>query len=276
MQGGDLELLGPIAVGAHVGGARQPGGQQGRGRGSGADRRARGLSFRAMLKPLALLTVLFALLLAAPAGAVIVPGKGMAGAKLGQCIEDVVAKIGEPDKTFGKTEPTGEFVETYTYDKLAIKIRFFRGPGECLVAGEFFTARGQGADGRGRRQAHLAPDPQEEAQAREVRDVPPGQAEDPLLPHRQVRAGQARHRVPDDLQVASRHDQRAGRQRLGLDERRALALARLAGVAAGQVVVDQAHRLHERVDGGGADEAPAARFLAALGSRRREASRGSS
>ena len=96
-----------------------------------------------MLKPLALLTVLFALLLAAPAGAVIVPGKGMAGAKLGQCIEDVVAKIGPPDKTFGKTEPTGEFVETYTYDKLAIKIRFFHGPGECLVAGEFFTAAGK-------------------------------------------------------------------------------------------------------------------------------------
>jgi hypothetical protein len=93
-----------------------------------------------MLKPLALLTALFSLLLAAPAGAVIVPGKGMAGAKLGQCIEDVVAKIGEPDKTFGKTEPTGEFVETYTYDKLGIKVRFFHGPGECLVAGEFFTA----------------------------------------------------------------------------------------------------------------------------------------
>jgi hypothetical protein len=93
-----------------------------------------------MLKPLALLTVLFSLLLAAPAGAVIVPGKGMAGAKLGQCIEDVVAKIGYPDKTFGKTEPTGEFVESYKYEKLGIIIRFFRGPGECLVAGEFFTA----------------------------------------------------------------------------------------------------------------------------------------
>ena len=106
-----------------------------------------------MLRPLALLTTLFALLLAAPAGAVIVPGKGMAGAKLGQCIEDVVAKLGPPDKTFGKTEPTGEFVETYTYNKLAIKIRFFRGPGECLVAGEFFTAAGKErtAEGVGKR-----------------------------------------------------------------------------------------------------------------------------
>jgi hypothetical protein len=84
--------------------------------------------------------VFFSLLLAAPAGAVIVPGKGMAGAKLGQCIEDVAKLIGEPDKTFGKTEPTGEFVETYTYLKLGIKVRFFHGPGECLVAGEFYTA----------------------------------------------------------------------------------------------------------------------------------------
>jgi hypothetical protein len=106
-----------------------------------------------MLKPLALLTTLFSLLLAAPAGAVIVPGKGMAGAKIGECIEDVVAKLGPPDKTFGKTEPTGEFVETYTYDKPAIKIRFFRGPGECLVAGEFFTAasRERTAEGVGKR-----------------------------------------------------------------------------------------------------------------------------
>ena len=84
-----------------------------------------------MLKPLALLTVLFSLLLAAPAGAVIVPGKGMAGVKLGQCIKDVVAVIGEPDRTFGKTEPTGEFVESYKYDKLSIIIRFYHGPGEC-------------------------------------------------------------------------------------------------------------------------------------------------
>jgi hypothetical protein len=93
-----------------------------------------------MLKSLAPLTVVFSLLLAAPAGAVIVPGKGMAGAKLGQCIEDVVAKIGYPDKTLGKTEPTGEFVESCKYEKLGITIRFFHGPGECLVAGEFFTA----------------------------------------------------------------------------------------------------------------------------------------
>jgi hypothetical protein len=93
-----------------------------------------------MLKPLAPLTVLFSLLVAAPAGAVIVLGKGMAGAKLGQCVEDVVAQIGYPDKTFGKTEPTGEFVESYKYEKLGLIIRFFHGPGECLVAGEFFTA----------------------------------------------------------------------------------------------------------------------------------------
>ena len=55
MEGGDLELLGPIASRAHVGGARQPGRQQGRGRGSGADRRARGLSFARHADPPALL-----------------------------------------------------------------------------------------------------------------------------------------------------------------------------------------------------------------------------
>jgi hypothetical protein len=96
-----------------------------------------------MLRPLCALTVLLLLVLAAPAGAVIVPGKGMAGAQLGQCIEDVVKVVGEPDKTFGKTEPTGEFVETYTYNELGLKIRFFHGPGECLEAGEFFTSKGK-------------------------------------------------------------------------------------------------------------------------------------
>ncbi len=96
-----------------------------------------------MLTRLALLTALLLLVIAAPAGAVIVPGKGMAGARLGQCIEDVVKVVGEPDKTFGKTEPTGEFVETYTYKQLGLKIRFFHGAGECLEAGEFFTSKGK-------------------------------------------------------------------------------------------------------------------------------------
>ena len=106
-----------------------------------------------MLKPLVLLTVLFSLLIVTPAGAVIVPGKGMAGAHLGQRIESVVAQLGPPDRTFGKTEPTGEFVETYYYDKLAIKIRFYHGPGQSLVAGEFFTAAGKErtAEGVGKR-----------------------------------------------------------------------------------------------------------------------------
>ena len=96
-----------------------------------------------MLARLSLLTVLLVLVLAAPAGAVIVPGKGMAGAQLGQCIEDVIKVVGVPDKTFGKTEPTGEFVETYTYKQLGLKIRFFHGAGECLVAGAFFTSKGK-------------------------------------------------------------------------------------------------------------------------------------
>jgi hypothetical protein len=96
-----------------------------------------------MLTRLCLLAVSLSLVLAAPAGAVIVPQKGMAGARLGQCIDTVLAKLGPPDKTFGKREPTGEFVETYTYKKLGIKVRFFQGPGSCLVAGEFFTSKGR-------------------------------------------------------------------------------------------------------------------------------------
>jgi hypothetical protein len=87
-------------------------------------------------------TALFLLTLAAPASAVIVPGKGMAGAELGQCIEDVIEVVGYPDLTFGKEAPTGEFVETYTYKKRGLKIRFYHGPGECLVAGEFLAYKG--------------------------------------------------------------------------------------------------------------------------------------
>jgi hypothetical protein len=91
---------------------------------------------------LLLLTALLVLSLAAPASAVVVPGKGMAGAELGQCIEDVIKVVGYPDKTFGAEAPTGEFVETYTYTKRGLKIRFFHGPGQCLVAGEFLAYKG--------------------------------------------------------------------------------------------------------------------------------------
>ena len=87
MQGGDLELLGADRRGAHVGRARQPGGQQGRGRGSRADRRARGLSCRAMLKPVALLTpVRRCSSLAAPRARSSSPARAWPASTLGQCI----------------------------------------------------------------------------------------------------------------------------------------------------------------------------------------------
>ena len=89
---------------------------------------------------LLLLTVLLVLALAAPAGAVIVPGKGMAGVKLQDCIERAVDVLGPPDKTFGKRDIFG-FVETYTYVKRGLKLEFRRGPGECLVLSSIRTTK---------------------------------------------------------------------------------------------------------------------------------------
>ena len=60
------------------------------------------------------LTALLLLTFAAPASAVIVPNKGMAGVELGDCIEATTDTLGYPDKTFGKTDVFG-FVSTYTY-----------------------------------------------------------------------------------------------------------------------------------------------------------------
>ena len=80
---------------------------------------------------LALLTALLLLVLAAPAGAVIVPGKGMAGVELGDCQQKAIDTLGFPDKTFGKTDFAG-FVSTYTYLKAGLKLEFRRGPGACL------------------------------------------------------------------------------------------------------------------------------------------------
>jgi len=89
---------------------------------------------------LVLLTALFLLALAVPASAVIVPGKGMAGMQLGDCIERSIDVLGPPDKTFGKTDVFG-FVETYTYVKPGLKLQFRRGPGECLVMDSIRTTK---------------------------------------------------------------------------------------------------------------------------------------
>ncbi len=91
---------------------------------------------------LLLLTTLLLLCLTAPAGAVIVPGKGMAGVELNQCQEKVIDIIGPPDRTFGKEDVFG-FVSTYTYIQRGLKLDFRRGPGECLVLSSIRTTKAQ-------------------------------------------------------------------------------------------------------------------------------------
>jgi hypothetical protein len=89
-----------------------------------------------------LLTALFLLALAAPASAVIVPGKGMAGVELQDCQERVIEVIGPPDRTFGKRDVFG-FVSTYWYNARGLKLEFRKGPGRCLVLGSIRTTKGQ-------------------------------------------------------------------------------------------------------------------------------------
>jgi hypothetical protein len=91
---------------------------------------------------LLLLIALFLLALAAPASAVIVPGKGMAGVELGDCQERVIEVIGAPDRRFGKRDVFG-FVSTYRYDARGLKLDFRRGPGECLVLSSIRTTKAE-------------------------------------------------------------------------------------------------------------------------------------
>ena len=91
---------------------------------------------------LLLLSAVLLLAIAVPASAVVVPGKGMAGNELGDCIERSIEVLGPPDKTFGKTDVFG-FVETYTYVKRGLKLQFRRGPGECLVMDSIRTTKAQ-------------------------------------------------------------------------------------------------------------------------------------
>jgi hypothetical protein len=89
-----------------------------------------------------LLTALLLLAHAAPAGAVIVPGKGMAGVELQDCQSRVIEVIGPPDRTFGKRDIFG-FVSTYWYNARGLKLEFRRGPGECLVLSSIRTTKGE-------------------------------------------------------------------------------------------------------------------------------------
>jgi len=91
---------------------------------------------------LLLLTTLFLLALAAPASAVVVPGKGMAGVELGDCQEKAIEVLGPPDTTFGKRDVFG-FVSTYRYNARGLKLDFRRGPGECLVLSSIRTTKAE-------------------------------------------------------------------------------------------------------------------------------------
>ncbi len=91
----------------------------------------------------ALALSLFALLLAAaPASATIVPGKGMAGVELGDCIERAIEVLGYPDRTFGSRDFAG-FKESYYYNQRALKLEFRRGPGKCLELTSVRTRSGE-------------------------------------------------------------------------------------------------------------------------------------
>lgn len=90
---------------------------------------------------LTLVTLLALLLLAAPAGATIVPGKGMAGITLGECQEQVIKELGFPDRTFGTHDFAG-FVSKYTYVKPGLKLEFRQGPGRCLTMTSIRTTKG--------------------------------------------------------------------------------------------------------------------------------------
>ena len=91
----------------------------------------------------------------APASAVIVPGKGMAGVELDQCSERSIEIIGPPDTTFGKEDVFG-FVSTYTYIQRGLKLEFRRGPGECLVLSSIRTTKARSARRRASARARSA------------------------------------------------------------------------------------------------------------------------
>jgi hypothetical protein len=87
-------------------------------------------------------SLLALLVLAAPASATIVPGKGMAGVELGQCQKRVIEILGFPDRTFGSNDVFG-FVSRYYYNERGLKLEFRKGAGRCLVLGSIRTTKGQ-------------------------------------------------------------------------------------------------------------------------------------
>jgi hypothetical protein len=60
---------------------------------------------------------------AAPAGATIVPGKGMAGVELEDCQEVVISKLGDPDSTVTRMDFAGSYT-LYRYNARGLRITF--------------------------------------------------------------------------------------------------------------------------------------------------------
>jgi hypothetical protein len=80
---------------------------------------------------------------AAPAGATIVPGKGMAGVKLEDCQEAVISKLGDPDSTVTRMDFAGSYT-LYRYNAKGLRITFRpNGDNTCNSAVTIFTSKGQ-------------------------------------------------------------------------------------------------------------------------------------
>jgi hypothetical protein len=80
-------------------------------------------------------------LCAVPAGATIVPGKGMAGVELDDCRDAVAAELGKPDSTVTRTDFAGRY-KVSSYRARGLKITFR--PGEsCARAVAIFTSKGE-------------------------------------------------------------------------------------------------------------------------------------
>jgi hypothetical protein len=80
---------------------------------------------------------------AVPAGATIIPGKGMAGVELEDCQETVIEKLGDPDSTVTKMDFAGSYT-LYRYKARGIRVTFRpNGDNTCNSAVTIFTSKGQ-------------------------------------------------------------------------------------------------------------------------------------
>ena len=128
---------------------------------------------------LILLTVLFLLGLAAPASAVIVPGKGMAGVELGECIDDVIEDArARLTRRSARRTCSASSRPTRTSSR-GLKLEFRRGPGECLVLDSIRTTKGEERTKEGVGKGTRKQDAAEEAEGREVPHVQAAEA-DPI------------------------------------------------------------------------------------------------